>query len=179
MSRSALLARFMELYPELRIRLGGRLRSQDLADEALNETWLRLSRDGEVAAVRDPRSYLSRMAMNIAIDHKRAGAKLASAADIDALLSLPATEPDPERAALARLETEALGKAIAQLPARRRAVLLAARLEGRSCREIADAMGLSKRTVEMELRQALDHCADHLRSREKVGFVNPGDGSSR
>jgi len=179
MNRDVLMSWFMRLYPELRTRLRGRLRSQDLADEALNETWLRLSREGEVGQVRDARAYLSRMAMNIAIDRKRAGARLASAVDIDAVLALPDPHPGPERATMARLELSALEEALARLTPRRRAILVAARLEGRSCADIALAMGLSKRTVEMELRHALDHCADHLASLEKIGFVNPDAGSSR
>lgn len=174
MNREALMGWFMKLYPELRTRLRGRLRSQDLADEALNETWLRLAKGGELGAIKDAKAYLSRMAMNIAIDRKRAGARLASAVDIDALLALPDTEPGPEQAAAARLELRALEKAVAGLSARRRAILIAARLEGRSCGDIAHAMSLSKRTVEMELRHALDHCADHLASRERIDFVNPG-----
>lgn len=179
MTRGDLMARFMELHPDLRSRLGARLRSRELADEALSETWLRLSREGELGVVKNARAYLMRMALNIAIDRRRAGARLASAADIDALLSLPDTEPGPERIALARLELRALEEAVARLTPRRRAVLVAARLEGQTCRAIAEAMGLSKRTVEMELRAALDHCADHLASLEKPGFANPGSGSSR
>jgi len=179
MTRGDLMARFMELYPDLRSRLSGRLRSRDLADEALNETWLRLSREGELGAVANARAYLMRMAVNIAVDRRRAGARLASAADIDALLSLPDPEPGPEREAVARIELRALEAAVARLTPRRRAILIAARLEGKSCREIAEAMGLSKRTVEMELRAALDHCAEQMASLEKPGFVNPGSGSSR
>lgn len=179
MTRAELTAKFMELYPELRRRLGGKLRSRDLADEALNETWLRLSRDGDLGPVKEPRAYLMRMAANIAIDRKRAGAKLASAADIDALLSLPDAEPGPERAAMARLELEALEKALARLTPRRRQILVAARLEGRACREIAEEMGLSKRTVEMELSHALAHCADFLAAAEKSGFVISSPTSSK
>jgi len=179
MNRAALMSRFMELYPELRARLRGRLRSQDLADEALNETWLRLSKDGDVGLVRDAKAYLSRMAMNIAIDRRRSGARLASAVDIDTLLSLPDADPGPERTAMARLELAALERALAKLSPRRRAILAASRLEGRSCQEIAVQLGLSKRTVEMELRHALDHCADYLAALETSGFVNPADGSSR
>ncbi len=179
MTRAELVARFMELYPELRTRLRGRLRSQELADEALSETWLRLSRGGDLGLVRDARAYLHRMAMNIAVDRRRAGARLASAADIDALLALPDAAPDPERAAAARLELQALEQAVAGLTPRRREILVAARLDGRSCQEIAAEMGLSKRTVEMELRHALDHCADRLSALNRVGFVTSPPGTSR
>lgn len=179
MTRAELTARFMELYPELRKRLGGKLRSRDLADEALNETWLRLSRDGDLGPVKEPRAYLMRMAANIAVDRKRAGARLASAADIDTLLALPDSEPDPERATMARLELEALERALSRLTPRRRRVLVAVRLEGRSCREIAEEMGLSKRTVELELNHALAHCADFLAAAERSSFVISSPVSSK
>lgn len=179
MTRGELTAMFMELFPELQRKLTGKLGSRDLADEALNETWLRLSRDGELGKVIEPRAYLLRMAANIAIDKRRAGKKLASAADIDAILALPDVEPGPERAAMARLELDALQAAMKTLTPRRRQVLIAARLEGRSCKEIADAMGVSRRTIEMELNHAMAHCADYLTSLEKSGCGNPPSKTSR
>lgn len=179
MSRGALISQFLALYPDLRSRLRGRLRSQDLADEALNETWLRLNQGAEPNAVRDARAYLSRMAMNIAIDHRRAGARLAAAADIDAVLgAVPDAAPDPERTLAGRQQIEHLQQAIARLTPRRRQVLAAVRLEGRSCQEVAQAMGLSKRTVEMELKRALDHCAEHLAALEKNKCGDASSGSS-
>jgi RNA polymerase sigma factor (sigma-70 family) len=179
MTRSELTARFMELYPELRIRLGGKLGSRDLADEALNETWLRLSRDGDLGPVKEPRAYLLRMAVNIAIDRRRAGARLASAADIDALLALPDSGPGPEREAMARLELQALERALQRLTPRRRQILVAVRLEGQSCRDVAEKLGVSRRTVEMELSQALAHCAQQMVALEKSGFVKSSPVSSK
>jgi RNA polymerase sigma factor (sigma-70 family) len=169
MSQNALIAHFLALYPDLRARLRGRLRSQDLADEALNETWLRLRQAApDTGPIRDIKAYLSRMAINIAVDRKRAGAKLASASDIEALLGvLPTAEPSPEQTVIARLDLERLGRAIDRLTPRRRAILIAIRLDGKTCSQLASELGLSKRTVETELRDALAHCADHLAAAEK------------
>jgi RNA polymerase sigma-70 factor (ECF subfamily) len=48
---------------------------------------------------------------------------------------------------------------IATLPPRRRAVLLAVRLEGLSRQQIAERFGISTSMVEKELRQAQEYCA--------------------
>lgn len=168
MTRAELSDRFVELYPALRSQLRWRLGSQELADEALHETWLRLSAGGDLGVIQNAKSYLARMAMNIAIDRRRAGAKLASALEIEAALAAPDPAPGPEQATAARLELTTLEAALATLPARRRAILFAARIEGKSCRLIAEEMRLSTRTVEMELRHALDHCAEHLAAAERT-----------
>ena len=49
-----------------------------------------------------------------------------------------------------------------ELPARQKAILLAARLEGLGRREIARRFGVSVRFVHRELRAAQDYCAERL-----------------
>ena len=157
-----LLQRFLQLYPDLRERLRRRLGSTDLADEALNEVYVKLRRAGKPDAIRNIGAYLFRLTLNTASDQRRAGEKLASASEIEAALDISDPSPDASRTVAARHDLAILQEAIAALPERRRAILLAVRLDDRSCREIADEMGVSKRTVELELRQALDHCAERL-----------------
>jgi RNA polymerase sigma-70 factor (ECF subfamily) len=60
------------------------------------------------------------------------------------------------------MELEELQRAFAELTPRRRQILMAARAEGRQLREIAAQLGISQRLVEMELKQALEHCALRL-----------------
>lgn len=162
MDSPLLLARFMKLYPDFRERLRHRLGSADLADEALNEVYLKLRQTGNRYTIANIPAYLFRLTLNAAFDQRRAGAKLASAADIDAAMEIADTAPGPAQVVESRRDMAILQQAMATLTDRRRAILLAARIEGRSCREIAEEMGLSKRTVELELRQALEHCAQHM-----------------
>ena len=70
--------------------------------------------------------------------------------------------PDPERAAAARSEVEALRDALAELTPRRREILLMSRLEGVALRDIADHLEISQRLVEIELKHALAHCGLRL-----------------
>lgn len=162
MDSPLLLQRFMQLYPDFRERLRRRLGSSDLADEALNEVYLKLSTTQKRYTISNIPAYLFRLTLNAAVDQQRSGAKLASASEIEAAMEIADASPGPAQVAEGRRALSVLQDAIATLTERRRAILIAARIEGRSCREIAADMGLSKRTVEVELRHALDHCAAHL-----------------
>jgi RNA polymerase sigma-70 factor (ECF subfamily) len=64
--------------------------------------------------------------------------------------------------ATARDELVALQRALDELPARRRAIFLAARLGGLTHRQIADQHGISTRAVEINVQRALEHCAERL-----------------
>ena len=70
---------------------------------------------------------------------------------------------------MARQEWRVLLTALEQLPARRREVFLAARLDELSHREIATKFGISIDTVDRELKQAFEFLAKYfvrsLRSR--------------
>ena len=52
--------------------------------------------------------------------------------------------------------------ALQELPARTRAILIAARVEERTHQAIADLFGISTRMVQNELNRALAHCAARL-----------------
>ncbi|MBB4199994.1 hypothetical protein CCR94_21610 [Rhodoblastus sphagnicola] len=153
----------VDQYDDFRKRLTRRLGSAELADESLNETWLRLHRGDEAGVVRSPAGYLLRMATNIATDHRRAENRRARRSDVrDALEVLPDPAPSPEREVAARSEVKALHRAIAALPHRSREILIAGRVKGLSQNEIADRFGITPRMVRMELRRALDHCEAFL-----------------
>jgi RNA polymerase sigma-70 factor (ECF subfamily) len=52
-------------------------------------------------------------------------------------------------------------------------ILLASRLEGTPLRLIAGQLGISQRMVEIELKHALDHCAERL-DRKVTKRFGPG-----
>lgn len=178
MDSALLLREFLGFYPEFRERLRRRFGSTDLADEALNEVYLKISRMQGSYTVRNIRAYLFRLTLNTAIDQHRAGARLASAKAIEEALDIADPTPGPARIIEDRKRLSLLQRAIGTLTPRRKAILVAVRLEGRSCREIAEEMGVSKRTVELELRQALDHCEDQMVRSGGFDFASPPDQSS-
>ena len=147
-------------YYGLKERLARRFGSADFASEVLHEAWLRLDRanpDAAVAAVHNPKAYLYRIALNVATDQRRTEQSWLGKADIEAHYRRSYDELDPARVAEARFQIEALANAINELPARRRAVFIAARLEHLPHKNIAERLGVTVRVVDRELKAALDH----------------------
>ncbi|MBR1089225.1 RNA polymerase sigma factor [Bradyrhizobium manausense] len=166
--RSLLLAEYVDFDRRLTRRLG----SPDLASEALNETYLRLAGMREIGTVRSPKAYLFRIALNIATDRRRAEKRRLTSDEVDAMLEIPDDQPDAARVIEDRSDVEQLKRAIAELPERRRRVLMLSRIEGLPNREIAALLGVTVRTVETDLKQAVEHCAERLKRpvRDKFGF---------
>ncbi|MBB4200029.1 hypothetical protein CCR94_21775 [Rhodoblastus sphagnicola] len=160
--QALLLQTLLDDYAPLRSQLARRLGSPDAADDVLQEAYLRLGRIEEPGPIRHPRSYLFRIALNIAADRRRSEARRLERSEVELLLKLEHDELDPERVAAGRSSMRQLVEALEQLPERRRAIFLAVRSDGRPIADIAVQFGISTRMVERELKQALDHCRQHL-----------------
>ncbi|MTD94382.1 sigma-70 family RNA polymerase sigma factor [Hyphomicrobium sp. xq] len=161
-SRDALREFFLLGYDELRARLTRRLGSAELASDALHETWLRIESADPAGSVQSPKHYLLQMAANVALKRLSIENRFVTLTDAKMAIGLVDETPDPERAAIARSEVEAVAKALAELTPRRREILLASRLSGDPLWTIAQRLGISQRLVELELRDALAHCALRL-----------------
>ncbi len=149
-------------YEELRTVLVRRLGSEDLANEALQETYLRLRRPAQIGAIASPRSYLLTIATNIARMGFRRSRRWADLSELDATLGFVDETPNPEQNFFARADIEILQGAFDELTPRRREIIYAARVDGIQLARIAERMGISKTLVEKELRTALMFCADRL-----------------
>jgi RNA polymerase sigma factor (sigma-70 family) len=157
-------------YDDFRKRLTRRLGSEDLARETLHETWVHLHRKDSTENVENPFSYLLRTAFNIATDRGRREDRLARRIEIRAVLEMADPAPSAEAQAEARSEIAVLERALEELTPRRRTILLAARLDGMHLWQIADHLGISQRLVEIELKHAVDHCAERLGKQVKRRF---------
>ncbi len=149
-------------YEELRVRLTRQLGSAELANDALQETFLRLHREAELPPVERPRPYLLRMAARIAVRKLRGEKQTISLDDAKAAFGVADEAADSYRILAARRDLEAFQRAVAELTPRRREILYAARIEGLTLRTIAERQGISQRLVELELKDALAHCALRL-----------------
>jgi RNA polymerase sigma-70 factor (ECF subfamily) len=152
---------FRELYertaPALRGYLARVSGSRALADDLLQESYLRLMRSGFVGHDDDhTRRYLFRIATNLLRDHYRRPRR-----DTEAL---PETLAAPEIASAAELGCDVRG-AFATLPARERSLLWLAYVEGSSHREIAAALHLKAASVRVLLFRARGRLAALLRAR--------------
>jgi RNA polymerase sigma-70 factor, ECF subfamily len=149
-------------YDDLKRSLTRRLGSADLAGDALQETYLRLEYASAIGPVRSPRAYLYRTALNIAANRRVAESRRLTVSEVDALLEIADEAPSPALVAEARSEIEALKRAVAELPERRREIFLAAWREEIPHQQIAERHGITIRTVQIELKHAMEHCAQRL-----------------
>ncbi len=91
-----LMDHLLGAYDELKRRLVRKLGSEELAGDALQDTWMRLSaRRDRLDAVQNPAAYLLRMAMNTVIDRQRADHRLLSLEEVDTLMDM--ADPAPAR----------------------------------------------------------------------------------
>lgn len=161
--RNPLLSVYLRQRHALTRFLRHRVGCAQAADDLVQETWLRLARGGPLGAVAYPQAYIYRIAANLAIDHVRAqGRQPLTSDEIEHLLNVPDDAPGPGDVAAAASELATLQRALAELPQRRRDILLLSRIEELPHREIAARYGVSTRTVEKELQRALAHCASRL-----------------
>jgi RNA polymerase sigma-70 factor (ECF subfamily) len=164
---------FLAYYDALRKRLKYRLGSEDLANDVLHETYLRIEQRDDELKVRNPQAYLYRTALNVAYDQHVNTPRLLNVDEIDELLLLEDETQDPARIVHARNEVNELQKVLHQLPWRQQEILIASRLEGVSHREIAQRFHISTRMVEKELKAALTVCGRRM-ARKVIQQFGPG-----
>src|SRR5262249_22741975 len=82
-SHASLLAVLVDRYGDLRRRLTRRLGSADWADDALQDTYLRLNGGETVGEIQNPVAYLFRAAFNTALNLQRTDNRRLSAGEIE------------------------------------------------------------------------------------------------
>jgi RNA polymerase sigma-70 factor (ECF subfamily) len=161
-NRTALLTLLVASYDDLRLRLTRRAGSAELADEALQDTFLRLSNATGIGPVRDLKAYLFRVALSVVSNRRVAERRRRTVSEVDAVFDLADDKPGPDRVIEARSEIVALKRIIQELPTRRRQIFIAAFVDETPLRDIADRFGVSIRTVQVELKRALAYCTLRL-----------------
>ncbi|MDR0251740.1 MAG: RNA polymerase sigma factor [Brucellaceae bacterium] len=161
-----LMSVYLRQLKSLRDMLKKRTSSHELAEDALQETWLRLSKiENRPHEVRDHRAFIIRVATNIAIDllRKEQRHHKACLSDDEILKAVADTAPTPETCAIDRDHLRQLVCALLQLPEKPRTALLLARCDLLTHYEIAQRLHVSESMVARYLAQALRHCRDHFR----------------
>lgn len=162
-----LLSVYLRQMKTLRMALKKRTGSHELAEDALQETWLRLaSLPPRTIEVRDRQAFILRIAGNIAIDLLRKERRHTSRcfSDDAALEAVADRSPSPETIAIDRDQLRQLVLALAELPAKPRMALLLNRCDGLSHAQIAASLNVSESMVARYLAQALRRCRDHFRA---------------
>jgi RNA polymerase sigma factor (sigma-70 family) len=163
----ALVRQFLiDRYDELKYRLTLRLGSSDLAGDALQDAWLNIQRVTKLGAIRNPGSYIFRVAMNAARDRMRdPNTRILSVAEVEGLLEIADEAPGPAETVEAQSDWRVLVTILQELPPRRREILIMARLDDIPRAEIARRLGISQRLVERELQRAQEYCIARRRRR--------------
>lgn len=168
--QSEMVRLFLASYDEFKARLKRRLGSEDLASDVLQETYLRVYGLAGGTEIKHPNAYLFRMALNIAADRREADARLLTGEEVQELLHSTDEKLDPARVVAGQAEIRSLIDALCDMPARRRQILIAARLDEVPHLQIAERHRISTRMVEKELRAALSYCAERLERKSMQRF---------
>lgn len=145
-------------YARLKSRVTRMLGNVDLANDALQDTWLRVNSSPPAPGpILSPSGYLLRMAVNIAVDIQRRDGRSLSLDEVGALMDLADPAPGPEQVAEGRSRVSALFEHLEGLPKRQRQIVLLVHWEGMEQKEIARRLQVSLRTVESDLKRAHDY----------------------
>ncbi|UBS33877.1 sigma-70 family RNA polymerase sigma factor [Altererythrobacter sp. N1] len=168
-TRAGLKTSLAARYTQLRDRLAAKLGSQDLAGEALHETWIKFSDLTDDTPVKDPDAYIYRAAVNMAATMASKQRRVLGSQDIEDILAIADEAPGPERIAIARSELAHVWHVLGDLTRRQRHVFIESFTGTMTHDELAEHYGVSVRLIQMDLRNAILHCA--RRTRRKNPFA--------
>lgn len=126
------------------------------AEDAVQEVFLKLYRNGGWQQAQNERALLARTAWRVAVDLRPRGRQLVRT-EVEAageMEGLSSSEPSPERRALVADEHARIHTLIDALPEELRLPLVFASFEDLSSREIAAALGIPEGTVRTRLLRA-------------------------
>jgi RNA polymerase sigma factor (sigma-70 family) len=172
----ALLRRLLERdYSRYSVKLTRLTGSAELADEALQETYVRLAQGGDIKDhLENPGSYLFKMALNSARVILRKDRQRKRYIDLVDILDIDAVDEDPSPEAVVdgRSDIAIVKAVLATMPERRRAIFLLALLDDMPLTEIARRHGIGVRMVQIELKKAREEIADRFTRLNVVDFAS-------
>jgi len=163
----------MPLEPVLRHFLKRSWKNSAEIPDLLQEVYVRAY---EAAAREQPRAvkpFLLTIARNLVIDRLRHmnAAPVEVAADFEELNVIDSS-PSPENQVSAREELRQLEKALDDLPARSRQIVMWRRIDNLSQREVAQKLGVTEEVVESQVARAMRQLAAAIRGRREQVFAS-------
>ncbi len=140
-------------------------------DDVVQESFLRIWRARAAQPIQSAKAFLFQVARRLAVDTVRRD-RLDFVGDVREFAGSSVYEEAPCAAeAASTLErVRLLTDAVEALPARCRQVFVMRKLHGLSQRETAARLGLSERTVEVQVARGMKRCGEYLRQRGVAGF---------
>lgn len=167
--RAELMRRLLGGYADLKARLSRKL-GAELAADALQEMWLRLKTRKDIGPVKNADAYLYRATLYTGYNLRSRNEKELTYAEIEDILSVADEAPGPDLIAQSRADMALVEQALSDLSERQRLIFHEAFLGHTPNQVLAERYGVTVRTIQKELRRAVEHCAARL-GREK-SFVS-------
>lgn len=164
--RSGLLNAYLERRPALTRFFALRTRSEDQAEDIVQDIFLKLQAmtPEAVAEVQSPAAFLYRLGSNIMLDKARGQGRSDRRADewikasgVFGTGDAIADDPSAEDTTWARLKLGRVISAIQSLPANAQTAFRLHKLDGLTHAETAEAMGMSRSAVEKYVSATLQH----------------------
>lgn len=172
----AMLRRLLESdYARINRQLERVTGSAEVADEALQDTYVRLSQGGEISApVESPQRYLFIMALNAARKILRKDRSRSRYIELVETLDpyLIDDSPGPDKEAYARSDIQAVWSVLQTMPERRRAIFVLALFEELPLADIAERHGIGLRMVQLELKKARAEIFARFQGDNVIDFAN-------
>jgi RNA polymerase sigma factor (sigma-70 family) len=140
--------------PQLRRRIRGQLRSSEEAHDLVQDAFVRLLGASARQVLREPEAFLNRIVRNLLIDRARRRTTRAMHVPLDEDSDPGAPPSQADALELADMR-DRYRAAVNALPERMREVFLLHRIEELGYREIATRLGISHRTVEWHIAEAI------------------------
>ena len=140
------------------------------AEDAVQETFLRLYRNRGWKKAENERAYLARVAWRIAVDQKRRSASPSSAGSADPVIldRMASSDPEPEERIAKANQTALIHTLIDSLAEELRVPLVLSAFEELNSREIGEIIGIPEGTVRTRLQKARQVLRQKLASSKEV-----------
>jgi len=149
--------------------LKARLGSEEEAEDLVQELYIRLQRGPPAADIRSPAQYLFRMALNLALDHRRERqrAQRRDGQWVEARRTMVGAEPvtdlpSAETAYAAKQRVAAIVAALDELSVPCRRVFVMHKFDGLPHADVAARLGITRSTVEKHMNTAVKHLMRRL-----------------
>ena len=160
--------------PLLRNYLKGKFPAVRDVDDIVQESYLRIWKARTSQPIRSAKAFLFKIARHLAIDLVRRD-RASPVHPVRDLEDLSVIEEKLTAADALSLEekTSLLADALAALPDRCREIVVLHKLEGIGQKDVARQLGLSERTVEVQVSRGVRRCENYLRQRGLDTFYGP------
>jgi RNA polymerase sigma-70 factor (ECF subfamily) len=130
------------------------LRNREDAEDAVQETFLRLSKQRDLSGIRDIRLWLARVAWRVAVDRTRKHRELSTDESPEMMDTVADAAPGADRVLLERQMSELLERMIANLPRDLREVVRLTTVQEMSSADVAEVLGIPEGSVRQRMFRA-------------------------